>query len=448
MRSRILGVAFVLSLFSSPIQAQAPVTFDKEVVRIFQQHCQTCHRPGNIAPFSLLTYDEARRHAFEIREAVESGVMPPWKPVNHGVFQNERLLSDAEIQTISKWVEDGVLEGNPADLPPSVNFPETWTAGTPDLALQPDRPYQLVASDRDMYRCFTIPMNYPTEMFVRGYEVLPGNRSVVHHVILFTDSSGASVALDEADPEPGYTCFGGAGFFNGLGGFGGWAPGSPPHMYPDGTGVSIPAGARLVIQVHYSLSELPKDSGPIEPDLTRIGLFLSSTPVQKIMILPIINTWFNIPAGQSNYPVIAIMPVPTTLDVYSIAPHMHLLGTRVTVDAWLPFFQRRQMIRIDDWDFHWQGIYNYKKPVRLPAGTILVMTAYYDNSRDNPDNPSDPPVSVRFGEQTKDEMCITFLLVHPLGTSSNGGLGGPGGGGGGPLGGGGGGGGGEPLDPR
>jgi Copper type II ascorbate-dependent monooxygenase, C-terminal domain len=458
MRIRILAAAFVLSLFSSPTQAQTPVTFDKEIVRIFQQHCQTCHRPENIAPFSLLTYGEARPWARAIKEAVLRKEMPPWKPVgSHDVFEGERTLTDDQIQTIVNWVDSGSPEGDPSELPEPINFPESWNGGTPDLALQPDEPFALVAADRDVYRCFTMPTNFQTDMWVRGYEVLPGNRSIVHHVLLFTDTSGASVPLDEADPGSGWNCFGGPGFFKGLGGLGGWAPGAPPQMFPAGTGASIPAGARLVIQVHYSVSRLPKDGGPVEPDLTRIGLYLSSTPLQLISILPIISTRFVIPAGDSDYPVIAIMPVLNTVDVYSIAPHMHLLGKKVTVDAWLPFLQRRQMIRIDDWNFHWQGIYNYKKPVRLPAGTILVMTAYYDNSPNNPYNPSNPPVSVRFGEQTTDEMCITFLLVKATGTGGGGGgspLGGSGGGGVGggvPLGGGTGGSGGtggQPLGGR
>jgi hypothetical protein len=416
MRFKAVTTVFVFLLFGRSMHAQTPVTFN-EVVPIFQQHCQTCHRPGNIGPFSLLTYEESRRYAFEIRTAVQSREMPPWKPVNaNNVFHDERRLSDAEIQTISRWVEDGVLEGDPAMLPPPVSFPETWSAGEPEIVIEPSEPYTVPGHD-DVYRCFTIPLNSASDVYVRGYEVLPGNRSIVHHAILFTDSSGASVALDEADPGPGYTCFGGPGFANGIGAIGGWAPGASAQMFPSNSGFKLAGTARMVLQVHYShaghqhaATQLGFDS-----DLTRVGLYVSSTPLERISILPMGNVRFAIPPGNPNYQVSAIMPILSPVELYSIAPHMHLLGRKVVVEAWLPFLQRRQLIRIDDWDFHWQAVYNYRQPIRLPAGTILVMTAYFDNSTNNPNNPSNPPITVRFGEQTEDEMCLTFMLVKSLG---------------------------------
>jgi len=400
MRLRIPYVASLVLLFAVSSYAETPVTFNKEIIRLFQDNCQNCHRPGNIAPFSLLSYEEARRHAFEIRQAVQSREMPPWKPVgSHGVFEDERYLTDEQIQTIGKWVDDGILEGDPKDLPPPINFPETWTAGTPEIALQYSQPYPIAPAEKDIYRCFPIDLNTSSDVWVRGYEVLPGNRKVVHHVILFTDSSGASIPLDDADPGPGYTCFGGAGFGNGLGGFGGWAPGAAAQMFPGGSGVLLKAGTRVVMQVHYSVSEITDPSTPLDP----------------VTILPVINTRFVIPPNNSHYRVSAILPLISEVELLSIAPHMHLLGKQVTVEAIMPFLQRKQLIRIDDWSFHWQGIYNYKQSIKLPAGTLLVMTAYFDNSVNNPENPHNPPVSVRFGEQTDDEMCIAFLLVKGFG---------------------------------
>jgi hypothetical protein len=174
--------------------------------------------------------------------------------------------------------------------------------------------------------------------------------------------------------------------------------------------VKVSAGSRLLIQVHYSVGG-HHDEHPIEPDLTRVGLHLSQTALDPITILPVVNTRFAIPAGHPNYRVNALLPIPTSVELVSIAPHMHLLGRRVVVEAWMPFLQRRQLIRIDDWEFHWQGIYTYREPIRLPAGTSVLMSAYYDNSSSNPSNPSSPPATVRFGEETTDEMCITFLIV-------------------------------------
>jgi hypothetical protein len=168
-----------------------------------------------------------------------------------------------------------------------------------------------------------------------------------------------------------------------------------------------------VIQVHYSRHTV--GTGPVDPDLTQVGLYLSPTPLQPVIILPVTNLRFVIPPGASNYQVTALMPIVSPVDLVAIAPHMHLLGKDMTVEAWLPFLQRKQLIRIDDWDFHWQGVYNYQKPIRLPIGTILTLTAHFDNSVNNPENPSNPPIAVRFGERTVDEMCFAFVLLKPVG---------------------------------
>ncbi len=303
MHFRRLCLVGLLLICGRPLHAaDGAVTFNNQVVRLLQQHCQTCHRPGNIAPFSLLTYADARPWARAIQEAVLLKTMPPWKPVNaHGVFQGERTLTDQEIQTISQWVDAGSPEGAAADLPEPISFPETWSAGTPNVVLQPTGAYNIPSRSDDIYRCFPIPVNTDADVFVRGYEILPGNRAVVHHVLLFIDEKGSSVDLDAADPGPGYTCFGGAGFFDGLGGLGAWVPGSSPQTFPLGTGVRIPAGARVVMQVHYSLSQLARTAGAsLTPDLTRIGLYLSPSPLQPISFLPVVNTLFGIPPGESN----------------------------------------------------------------------------------------------------------------------------------------------------
>lgn len=419
MRLRSVSSLIFVLLCSTHAFAESGITFNNQIVRVFQQHCQNCHRPGNIAPFSLLTYAETRPHASQIRDAVASRQMPPWKPVNaHAVFEGERSLTDQEVQTITQWVADGSPEGAASDKPEAISFPEMWGAGEPNIVVQPPDPYTLQAGAADIYRCFTMPVDSRSDVYVRGYEVLPGNRKIVHHVLLFLDESGQSLALDNAEPGPGYTCFGGPGFLTGLGMLGGWAPGVSPQMFPLGNGVRIPAGSRIVMQVHYSTAEASAAGGTLDPDRTLLGLYLSSSPLRSITFLPIVNPLFTIPAGDSHYQVKAFLIIPSEVELVAIAPHMHLLGREVTVEARFPNGQRRQLIRIDDWDFHWQGNYTFREPITLPAGAIIEMTAYYDNSTNNPKNPANPPVPVRWGERTTDEMCLTFISVKSPGTPS------------------------------
>ena len=421
MRFRMFLIAALSMLFVSELRGQSSVTFNNQIVRIFQQHCHVCHRPGNIAPFPLLTYQDAVPRARLIRDAVESKTMPPWKPVNaHGIFKAERALSEADIQMIVQWASNGAPEGSPGDLPMPVTFPETWALGPPDAAVQPAEAYQLPANSSDVYRCFPMTLNTPSDVYVRGYEVIPGNRKIVHHVLLFLDESGQSVPLDNADPGPGYTCFGGTGFLAGVGGLGGWVPGAAAEMFPVGAGVRIAAGARIVMQVHYSTADVHSPSGlqfdhAGESDLTRLGLYLSQAPLDRISYLPVVNPFFVIPAGAARHQVRAFSIIPTDVDLIGIAPHMHLLGREATLTARFPNGQTRELIRIDDWDFHWQGSYTYAQPISLPAGTVVEMAAYYDNSTNNPKNPSNPPVAVGWGERTIDEMCLTFLSVKSPG---------------------------------
>jgi len=328
MRFKAFATAIILFILGRPVHAEPPVTLNKQVVRIFQQHCQTCHRPGNIAPFSLLTYADTRPWARAIRDAVLLKKMPPWKPVgSHGVFEGERSLTEQEIQTISQWVNDGVQEGDASDLPEPAKFPDAWSAGTPDAVLQPAADYAVKNGSDDVYRCFPMGLDATSDLYVRGYEVLPGNRAIVHHVLLFIDEFNQSAALEGGDTGPGYPCFGGAGFLFGLGGLGGWVPGSSPEMFPLGTGVRIPKGARIVMQVHYSLVDFSRTSSASpDPDLTRVGIYTSPVPLEPITFLPIVNPLFSIPAGESHYQVKAVLPISRTLELTAIAPHMHLLG--------------------------------------------------------------------------------------------------------------------------
>src|SRR5690348_15588539 len=245
-------------------------TFNKEVVRILQDHCQTCHHPGDIAPFSLMDYASAFPERLQIKLKTKDHSMPPWKPVaGCGDFADARGLTQDEIDTVTKWVDNGAPEGIPADLPKPLTFSGGWALGEPDLVLSYPEAYTPPASG-DVYRCLPIPTNLVSNKYVSAIDVKPGDAQAVHHVIAYLDTTGASQKLDDNDPGPGYTCFGGPGFDisdPGAATLGGWAPGARPTQLPDGVALSLPASSRVVLQVHYH-----PHSGPSNPDTTRIGI--------------------------------------------------------------------------------------------------------------------------------------------------------------------------------
>jgi mono/diheme cytochrome c family protein len=394
---------------TSDIDHANGVTWSKNIAPVLQQHCQGCHRPGNIAPFPLLSYDDAYRERQKILRVVERRRMPPWKPVpGFGEFLDARRLSEAEVASIRDWVAAGAPEGDQNDLPPARQWPGTWTLGAPDTVLAPEGAFEVPSSDRDLYRCFVIPTRFAEDRYLSAVEFAPGNRQIVHHVLTYLDTTGASVALDQADPGLGYTCFGGPGFAP-TGGIGGWAPGARPQVDPDGVGVLLPAGARVVMQVHYH----NRRPGP-ESDRTEIGLHFATKPVNKrARWIPVLNRTFLIPAEASHHEVRAAYMIPLGRDLHAIgiSPHMHLLGRSMKVTATSPDGTVQPLIYIDDWDFHWQGTYTFARPVPLPGGTRIDVEAVYDNSSANRRNPSAPPHDVRWGEQTTDEMCIAFVRV-------------------------------------
>jgi hypothetical protein len=415
MRPRTLALLLILAvpMFAARQRAvrhpsaNLGPTFNGEVVRIFQEHCQSCHHADDIAPFPLVSYEDAKPRAALIKFMTQSRQMPPWKPEEScGDFADTRRLDDAEIATIAEWVNAGAPRGNDADLPPPRVFNSDWLLGPPDLILASDEAYT-PPSHTDTYRCFTIPTNLIGSASVRAVDTHPGDRETVHHVLTFVDTTGASVALDEADPGPGYTCFGGPGFDLPGGTLGGWAPGSRPLELPDGVGLSLPAASRVVIQVHYH----PHHAEP-EPDRTALGLYWSKeTPARQLFFIPVIERSFTIPPNDPGYQVTAQLPIrtPFPLTLWFIAPHMHLLGKKMNVQLQPLNGAAQCLIDIEDWDFNWQGAYRFNEPVSIPAGSQFLLTAQYDNSSANPRNPNDPPKAVSWGEQTTDEMCIAFL---------------------------------------
>jgi peroxiredoxin len=383
------------------------ITYAHQVSRILQRYCQDCHRPGEVAPFSLVTYQQASAWAQEIKDYTSRRAMPPWKAEpGFGEFANERRLKDEEISILARWADAGAPEGNPRDLPPPRQFTTGWTLGQPDLVLEPKSDFQVEASGADVYRCFVLPTDFGEDRWVKAVECRPGNRTVVHHVIAFLDTTGQAEKLDAADPGEGYTSHGGGIGFIPSGMLGGWAPGNEPRLLPPGTAGRLPAHARVVLQVHYHKSGKP------ETDHSRIGIYFAREPVDKQMSLALpVNFWLQIPPGAERHEVKAQWIMAEDAHAYSVMPHMHLLGREMKVTATLPDGTIKPLVWIKDWDFNWQNSYVFREPVPLPKGTKIEVVAYYDNSTKNPRNPSNPPKAVRWGEQTTDEMCIAFVAV-------------------------------------
>jgi hypothetical protein len=410
MRDRLVlsGVLSVL-LLAATAPALEPPTFSDEVVRILQARCQTCHRPGEHAPFSLLTYRDAYDKKDDIRDALKGHVMPPWKPVpGFGDFLESRRLPDGELTTLLRWIEVGAPEGDGAKLPPPLVFPEGWKLGPPDHILEMPEPFTVPARSSDVYRCFVVPTRFDEDRWVTKVEYAPGDRKVVHHILSYIDTTAAAEALDRADPGPGYTCFGGPGFTP-AGGLSGWAPGNQPRVTAEGVGMLLPKGANVVLQMHYN-----NDATEPRTDRTRVALHFAKSPIDKRQRgIAVLNRTFTIPPGERRHEVRASWTDPLGRDLHAstITPHMHLLGREMRVTATYPNGTVRPLIHIDDWDFGWQGTYSFAQPIPLPAGTRIDMVAVFDNTAENLRQPSHPPRPVGWGEGTTDEMAIVFLGV-------------------------------------
>jgi Flp pilus assembly protein TadD len=388
----------------------AATTFNKDVAPIVFQHCSVCHRPGQSAPFNLLNYADVQKRAKQISEVVGKGYMPPWLPEKgHGVFAGDRSLAAAQIETIRRWYEQGAAEGNPADLPPPPKFVEGWQLGKPDLVVQMPSAYNLPPDGKDIYRNFVVPIPVSVRKYVRGVEFAPGNWKVVHHSFINVDSTPYSRRLAQKENPPA---------FEGMvlpstaimpgGQHLAWQPGKVPSFSPDGLGWTLEPNSDLVLQLHIH------PSGKPEPVQASVALYFTDrAPTNTGFRLNLNPLLIDIPAGAKDYVVEDKYRLTIDCSLIGISPHAHYLAKRMEGYAIFPDGRRQDLILIKDWDFNWQGDYQYAKPVFLPKGTLLGMRFSYDNSSDNVRNPNQPPKRVKYGLQTTDEMAELWLQLLP-----------------------------------
>jgi len=361
------------------------VTYAKDVAPILNAHCVGCHRPGQIAPMSLMRYEEVRPWVKSIRSNVANGTMPPWHATTHvGTFMNDRSLTDTKRNTILAWIDRGAPRGNPKDLPPAPAFPDNeWKLGEPDFVVELPE-VRIPADGPDIFKNLPGKVQLPEDRGVTAIEILPGNPKVVHHVIVY-QVKGFNLDFDE-------------------GWLGAWAAGTEPMVFPAGTGRLMKKGANIVGDMHYH------PAGAAETDRSRIGLhFAANNTVEKELVNTwVMNTDFRIPAGDPHYEVRATHAVPQDGYILAFAPHMHYRGKDFTYTARYPDGDAQELLRVDRYDFNWQTNYVLEEPFPVPKGTVIECVAHFDNSAGNPSNP-DPTIDVTFGDESYDEMMIGFF---------------------------------------
>ena len=366
------------------------VTYTKDIAPILNQHCVRCHRPGEIGPFALTNYAEVVGWAEMMAEVVEQQRMPPWHAnPKHGDFRNDARLSDKEKQTLYRWVDNGAPEGDAKDLPAPPTFAEGWQMGEPDqIVYMQEQPFNVPATGEVKYRYFVADPGFKEDKWIQAAECRPGNRAVVHHIIVLA-KDGKQLGRG-GDFDSGWLCA--------------TAPGARPLILPPGSAKKVPAGSRLVFQMHYT------PNGKATTDRSCIGLkFADPKTVRKEVITEKSATpSFRIPPGAEHFKVEATHTFREDSVVLSMFPHMHLRGAAFRYTAILPNGEKNVLLDIPRYDFNWQNGYEFAEPVKMPAGSKMYCEAWYDNSKHNPANP-DPSATVRWGDQTWEEMMIGYF---------------------------------------
>ncbi len=376
------------------------VTYHHQISRLIQNHCLECHRTGGIGPMSLQTYDQVRDYGAMIAEVIDRGVMPPWyaadsqdESTSHAQplrWLGERRVSDDEKRDLATWLADDMPPGDPADSPPAVEFPDGWSIGQPDAVFAFDEPVSIPATGTLPYQNVTIQTDNPTDRWVRGIEIRPGDRRAVHHVIVSIDDRAAG-RRDRGD-ESNYF-------------WAAYVPGNSRVVYPEGFAKRLPAGATLRFQMHYT------PYGTATTDVTRLGLVYADSPPQhEVKVAGIADRRFAIPPGEANHEIVTDRPIPSNLNVLSFMPHAHLRGKSVRFDL-VSGDTTRNLLDVPRYDFNWQLAYRLTEPLPIRRGDILRYSAVYDNSADNPANP-DPTKTVRWGEQTHQEMHLGIVEYY------------------------------------
>jgi len=391
--------------------------YTKDIAPLLAERCGMCHVSGGSAPFSLLTYAEAKRHATDIATVTRMRYMPPWKAdPDNGPFVGQHPLTDAEIDRIQQWVAGGAPRGDDGDAgdaevaatPPAASDSKAtgWRLGPPDLIVTLPQPYSLQAEGTDIFRIFVIPVPVTKTRFVRGLEFRPGNPRVVHHANIRVDKTAASRALDEADPGPGYSglILRSAGYPEGH--FLGWTPGQVAPLLPKDLSWRLDPHTDIVVETHM------QPSGRRESVQPSIGLYFSDTPPTRTpAMLRLGRQNLDIPPGDPQYIVTDSYVLPVDVDVEAVQPHAHYRGRDIRGEAKLPDGRTLRLIHIGDWDFRWQHVFRFEHPLHLPKGTTLSMRWVYDNSENNPRNPERPPKRARWGQHSSDEMGDLWIQV-------------------------------------
>jgi hypothetical protein len=387
-------------------------TFAKDVAPILAHNCQTCHRPGEPAPFSMLTFEELRPWAKAIKSAVLQRKMPPWfADPKFGKFSNDASLSDADIHTLVAWVDAGSPLGDPKDMAAPRKFVEGWKIPKPDIIFQLPHPFPVPASGIMEYQYVIIPTGFTRDTWVEQVEARPGDHSVVHHIVAYVRAPGSNYFKDkpvnqffEAPPSPKDDS---KALKDDVPNdwLTGYAPGQPPDVFKPGQAKLIPAGSDIVMEIHYVTE------GKATADQSRVGLVLAKDPpTERAMTLQAINSSFQIPPGDANFAVEASYTMPEDVTLVGLHPHMHMRGKSAGYRIAFPDGKTETLLDVPRYNWHWQLWYDFAEPIKLPKGTRVECTEHFDNSANNPENP-DPTKTVIWGQQSFDEMAVCMVNV-------------------------------------